>query len=67
SDTPYSAGDRFRIAIEKGVVKYYKYVDGKLAEIAGRNSAVQNFPVHLDAALYHPQSTIAQVTGGRLN
>jgi hypothetical protein len=67
SDIPYNAGDRFRIAIEGGKVKYYKYVNGQLQEIPGRNSSVAAFPVHLDAALYGAQSSIADVTGTRQN
>lgn len=67
SDTPYGPGDRFRIAIEDGKVKYYKYVNNQLVEIPARNSAVSSFPVHMDAALYGPQSSIADVTGSRQN
>lgn len=67
SDTAYSAGDRFRIAIEQGVVKYYQYVKGSPVELRGRHSKVQNYPVHVDAAFYDLQSTLADVKGGRLN
>jgi hypothetical protein len=63
SDTPYTQGMRFRIAVENGIVKYYKYENGKMTPIQGTNAQVSNFPLHVDVALYHPQSTIAEVTG----
>jgi hypothetical protein len=67
SDTPYGSGDRFRIAVEGGKVKYYKYVNNQLVEIPGKNSAVSSFPLHLDAALYSEQASIADVKGARQN
>ncbi len=67
SDTPYGAGDRFRIAVEGGKVKYYKYVNNQLQEIPARNSTVANFPLHLDAALYGEQASISDVRGTRQN
>lgn len=67
SDTPYAAGDRFRIAIENGVVRYYKYVNGQPQQISARDTAVANYPLHVDAALYDANSTLAEVTGTRLN
>lgn len=67
SDTPYGAGDRFRIAVEGGKVKYYKYVNSQLQEIPARNSTVANFPLHLDAALYGEQASISDVRGTRQN
>jgi hypothetical protein len=68
SDTPYSAGTRFRIAVENGVVKYYKQdPNGTPAPIPATDARVANYPLYVDAALYDPQSTIAYVTGRRLN
>jgi hypothetical protein len=67
SDTPYDASTRFRIAVESGVVKYYKYVNGALQQIPANDSRVANFPLHADAALYSAQAAISDVTGMRLN
>jgi hypothetical protein len=67
SDVPYRSGDRFRIAIENGVVKYYKYANGSLVPIPANNASVSAFPVHVDAALYDAQASIADVTGTRTN
>jgi hypothetical protein len=61
------SGDRFRIAVEGGRVKYYKYVNNQLQEIPARNTAVANFPLHLDAALYGEQASISDVRGTRQN
>lgn len=67
SDIPYAAGDRFRIAIENGVVKYYKGANGQVQQIPGRDTAVANYPLHVDAALYGANSTLAEITGQRVN
>jgi hypothetical protein len=67
SDIPYRSGDRFRIAIENGVVKYYKYANGSLVPIPANDASVSAFPVHVDAALYDAQASIADVTGTRTN
>lgn len=67
SDVPYNAGDRFRIAIENGVVKYYHTTNGEERPIQGRDTAVASYPLHVDAALYDQNSTLAEVTGRRVN
>jgi hypothetical protein len=67
TDTPYSAGTRFRIGVDGGVVKYYKYVNDQLQQIQARDTKVANFPLHADAAMYEPQAAISDVTGMRLN
>ncbi|MGV3592987.1 MAG: hypothetical protein ACO1PZ_14970 [Gammaproteobacteria bacterium] len=67
SDIPYAAGDRFRIAVENGVVKYYKTTNGQPQQIPARDTAVATYPLHVDAALYDQNSTLAEVTGRRVN
>ncbi|MEY4642339.1 MAG: hypothetical protein RLZZ227_2333 [Pseudomonadota bacterium] len=66
-DTMYTAGMRFRIAIENGIVKYYKYENGTMTPIRGSDARVANFPVHVDAALYDPLATISDAVGARAN
>ncbi|HEY0962801.1 MAG TPA: hypothetical protein VGE69_10655 [Pseudomonadales bacterium] len=67
SDVPYNAGDRFRIAVEGGVVRYYHTTNGVESPIQGRDTAVATYPLHVDAALYDENSTLAEVTGRRWN
>ena len=67
SDVPYSAGDRFRIAVENGVVKYYHTTNGVESPMQGRDTPVASYPLHVDAALYDENSTLAEVTGRRVN
>lgn len=67
TDTPYTAGTRFRIGVDGGVVKYYKYVNGALEQIQATDTRVANFPLHADAALYEAQAALSDVTGMRLN
>lgn len=67
SDTPYQAGTKFRIAVEGGVVKYYKYVDGSPQQLLGTDARVANFPLHVDAALYSEQAALSDVVGSRIN
>lgn len=67
SDIPYAAGDRFRIAVENGIVKYYKTTDGQPQQIPARDTPVTTYPLHVDAALYDENSTLAEVTGRRVN
>jgi hypothetical protein len=67
SDVPYAAGDRFRIAVENGVVKYYKTTNGQPQQIPARDTAVATYPLHVDAALYDENATLAEVTGRRVN
>lgn len=67
SDVQYNAGDRFRIAVENGVVKYYHTTNGEERPIPARDTAVASYPLHVDAALYDQNATLAEVTGRRVN
>ena len=49
----YAAGDRFRIAVESGVVKYYR--NGALFYTSGVAPA---FPLWVDTSFYEPGSTL---------
>ena len=53
---PWSVGDTFRVAIESGVVKYYKN-----ASLLYRSSVTPTYPLGLDASLYSTGATLSNV------
>ncbi|MES2605633.1 MAG: hypothetical protein V4603_11905, partial [Pseudomonadota bacterium] len=66
-DTKYNAGDRFRIAVEKGAVNYYKWDSGKLTLIHGNQKpAALQYPVKIEAVLLGPQTSVSQAVARRV-
>ena len=58
-DTPYSPNDRFRVAVESGWVRYYKYVNGSPSLIYESHPASIPYPLRVDTALYSAGSTLS--------
>lgn len=56
----YSNGDKFRIAIESGVVKYYQYVSGSWS-LLYTSSVTPTFPMKADAVFYNMSGTLNNV------
>ncbi|MDY6983815.1 MAG: hypothetical protein SV422_12060, partial [Pseudomonadota bacterium] len=66
-DTPYQPGDRFRIALQGGVITYHKYEGTNLAvNYRSRNRASLQYPVKVEAVLLGAGSSVQQavVRGG---
>lgn len=60
-DTPYSAGDRFRIAVESGVVNFYKNLGGTLTLLDSVTPTTITYPLHVAAALHQTGSGVDDV------
>jgi hypothetical protein len=58
----YITGDRFRIAIENGRVKYYR--NGVLIY---HSNILPSLPMFVDASLFHPNATITSPVVGNLS
>lgn len=53
----YSAGDKFRVAVEGGVVKYYK-ISGANQTLLYTSTVTPSYPLLVDTSLYSTSSTV---------
>ena len=60
-DTRYQPGDRFRIALQGGVISYHKYEGSRLAvNYQSKNRAAVQYPAKVEAVLLGAGSSVQQ-------